>query len=351
MPDYKKSARPPRPGGDKNREGKPRPSGDKNRERPPRPSGDKNREGQPRPSGYSRDQAQSRDLGGNRDSRPSGDKNREPRPAQDSRPSDCRRDSRPPQERRGEGEPAAPQVSPDVICGRNAVTEALRAGRGVNKVWLADNNEAAFSAAIFKLCQAGGVPCHTLPRAKLNRLAGPEHRGVAAELAAAEYVEVADILEAARAKNQPPFVILLDGVEDPHNLGAIIRTALCVGAHGLILPKRRAAALNQTVLVTSAGAAHYLPLARVANLGQALDELKKAGCWAVAADMDGQSLWQTDLKGPVALVLGGEGAGLSPLLKKRCDLVASIPMQGEIGSLNVSNAAAVMMYEILRQRG
>ena len=238
----------------------------------------------------------------------------------------------------------------EIICGRNAVTEALKSGRAVNKVWLADNNDPAFSGAVFRLCQQGGVPCHKLPRVKLDKLAGPDHRGVAAELAALEYVELADILTAAAEKGEPPFIILLDQVEDPHNLGAIIRTALCAGAHGVVLPRRRAAALNQTVLKTSAGAANYLPVARVANLNQALDQLKQAGCWAVAADMDGSPMWECDLTGPMALVLGGEGAGLSPLLKKNCDLVAAIPMQGSLGSLNVSNAGAVLMYEILRQR-
>lgn len=243
-----------------------------------------------------------------------------------------------------------PAADAEIICGRNAVVEALKSGRAVNKVWLADNNDPAFSGAVFRLCQQGGVPCHKLPRVKLDKLAGPDHRGVAAELAALEYAEVADILAAAAEKGEPPFVIVLDQIEDPHNLGAIIRTALCAGAHGVIVPRRRAAALNQTVLKTSAGAANYLPVARVANLNQALDQLKQAGCWAVAADMDGREMWDCDLTGPVALVLGGEGAGLSALLKKNCDLVAAIPMQGSLGSLNVSNAGAVLMYEILRQR-
>ncbi|MBR2782605.1 MAG: 23S rRNA (guanosine(2251)-2'-O)-methyltransferase RlmB [Firmicutes bacterium] len=238
----------------------------------------------------------------------------------------------------------------ELLCGRNAVLEALKSGRSVNKVWLADNNDPAFAGAVFRLCQQAGVPCHKLPRTKLDRLAGPDHRGVAAELAALAYAELEDILQQAADRGEQPFVILLDQVEDPHNLGAVIRTALCAGAHGVVVPKRRAAALNQTVVKTSAGAANYLPVARVANLNQALDRLKQAGCWAVAADMDGQPMWDCDLTGPMALVLGGEGAGVSPLLKKNCDLVAAIPMQGSLGSLNVSNAGAVLMYEILRQR-
>ena len=200
--------------------------------------------------------------------------------------------------------------------------EALKSGRAINQVWLADNNDASFAGAVFRLCQQRGVPCHKLPRAKLDRLAGPEHRGVAAEMAALAYAEPADMLAAAADRGEQPFLV----------------------------PKRRAAALNQTVVKTSAGAANYLPVARVANLNQTLEQLKQAGCWAVAADMDGRSLWECDLTGPVVLVLGGEGAGVSPLLKKNCDLVASIPMQGKLGSLNVSNAGAVLMYEILRQR-
>ena len=268
-------------------------------------------------------------------------------------PEKLRDREKPRSEERPAGTKQAPESAADsseIICGRNAVIEALKSGRAVNKVWLADNNDPVFSAAVFRLCQQGGVPCHKLPRIKLDKLAGPDHRGVAAELAALEYVELADILAAAAEKGEPPFVILLDQVEDPHNLGAIIRTALCAGAHGVVVPRRRAAALNQTVLKTSAGAANYLPVARVANLNQALDQLKQAGCWAVAADMDGSEMWDCDLTGPVALVLGGEGAGLSPLLKKNCDLVAAIPMRGSLGSLNVSNAGAVLMYEILRQR-
>ena len=151
-------------------------------------------------------------------------------------------------------------------------------------------------------------------------------------------------------RQEPPFIVVLDGVEDPHNLGAVIRTALAAGAHGLVIGKHRAAALNQTVMKTSAGAAAYLPVARVTNINQTLKELREAGLWLVAGDMDGQSLWQVDLSGPVALVLGGEGQGLSPLVKKNCDLVAAIPMQGQIGSLNVSVSAAILLYEAVRQR-
>jgi len=197
---------------------------------------------------------------------------------------------------------------------------------------------------------AGEAAGSKLTKAQMTRLAGPDHRGVAAELAAAEYVEVSDLLDIAAQKNEPPFIVVLDGVEDPHNLGAVIRTALCAGAHGVVIGKRRSASLNHTVLNTSAGAAAYLPVARVANLVQAVCELQEAGCWVAAADMDGGNLWEEDLTGPIVLVMGSEGEGVSPLLKKNCDKVVSIPMRGKIGSLNVSNAAAVLMYEIVRQR-
>lgn len=242
------------------------------------------------------------------------------------------------------------QAGGEIIIGRNAVLEALKSGLAVNKVLLAENNEPAFSAAVFKLCQERGVPCRKLPKQQLVRFAGPEHRGVAAELAAVEYAALSDMLALAAARGEPPFLVLLDSVEDPHNLGAIIRSALVAGCHGVIIPKRRAAALNQTVLKTSAGAAAHLPVARVANLNQALDDLKQAGCWAVAADMDGAPMWETDLRGPLVLVLGSEGGGVSQLLKKNCDLVAAIPMRGSLGSLNVSAAAAVLLFEAVRQR-
>ena len=195
-----------------------------------------------------------------------------------------------------------------------------------------------------------GIPVRRLPKARLTQLAGPDHRGVAAEAASVEYAALADILAAAELAQQPPLILLLDGVEDPHNLGAIIRSAHCLGAHGVVIAKHRSAQLNQTVLRTSAGAAALLPVARVANLNQALQQLKDAGCWTVAVDMGGDDLWSGDLGGPLALVLGGEGSGISPLLKSNCDFCLSIPMsRGEIGSLNVSNAAAIVLAAAARQ--
>lgn len=167
----------------------------------------------------------------------------------------------------------------DVICGRNAVLEAIKSGRQVNKVLLADNTDAAFSASVFRLCKEHNIPCHQIPKQKLINYAGPDHHGIAAETAAVTYVEISDILDAAMEKKEQPFVILLDGVEDPHNLGAVIRTALCAGAHGVVVPRNRAAAVNQTVMKTSAGGAAHLPIARVANISQAIRELQEAGLW------------------------------------------------------------------------
>lgn len=238
----------------------------------------------------------------------------------------------------------------ELIIGRNAVLEVIKSGQAVNKVLIADNIDPAFAAAVFKLCKENSIPCRKLPKQQLQRLAGPEHHGIVAEVAAMPYASLEDILALAKERGEAPFLVVLDGVEDPHNLGAVIRTALAAGAHGLVIGKHRSAALNQTVLRTSAGAAAYLPVARVTNISQTLAALREAGLWLTAADMDGQPLWQLDLTGPMALVLGGEGQGLSPLVKKGCDLVAAIPMQGQIGSLNVSVSAAVLLYEAVRQR-
>ncbi len=176
------------------------------------------------------------------------------------------------------------------------------------------------------------------------------HQGVIAQAAAYSYAQVEDMLEAARQKGEPPFLFLLDNIEDPHNLGAIIRTANLVGAHGVIIPKRRAAGLTAVVARTSAGALNYTPVAKVTNLGTTIDELKKEGLWFVCADMGGQTMYDLDLKGPMGLVIGNEGSGVSRLVKEKCDFTAAIPMKGQIDSLNASVAAGVLAYEIVRQR-
>jgi len=239
----------------------------------------------------------------------------------------------------------------EIISGKNAVQEALKGGLAINRVWVAENIDEHFAGAVLRLARERGIPVRRLPKARLNQIAGPDHRGIAAEIASVDYAELTDLLAAAEQAQQPPLILLLDGVEDPHNLGAIIRSAHCLGAHGIVIAKQRSAQLNETVLRTSAGAAALLPVARVANLNQALQKLKEAGCWAVAVDMGGEDLWSGDLSGPLALVLGGEGSGIAPLLKRNCDFCLSIPMsRAEIGSLNVSNAAAIVLAAAARQR-
>ncbi len=238
----------------------------------------------------------------------------------------------------------------DYLWGRNSVLEALKAGRPVNRLWLASGLEPGFARQVTELCLQKGIPFDRVDKSFLTKLAGPDHRGVVAQVAAQAYVEVADLLAAARAKGEPPLLVMLAAVEDPHNLGAILRSAYCAGAHGVIIPKRRAASLNGTVAKVAQGAAEHLPVARVANLVQTAQELQKEGLWLVAGDMEGVPYWQVDFSGPLALILGGEGQGIPPLLRKTCDWVASIPLRGQLTSLNVSAAAAVLLYEAVRCR-
>jgi 23S rRNA (guanosine2251-2'-O)-methyltransferase len=238
----------------------------------------------------------------------------------------------------------------DIISGRNSVIEALKAERSINRILLAEGIEKGFAAQVVALAKQSGIPYIFTSREQLEKIAGIDNRGIVAEVAAATYAAIDDMLVLAESQNQPPLIVLLDDIEDPHNLGAIIRTALGAGAHGVVIPKRRAAGLNQTVAKVSAGASEYLPVARVANLGNALTELQKAGLWVVAADISGQKFWDIDMSGPLAIVLGSEGKGISPLLKSKCDFVASIPLAGPVNSLNVSAAAAIMLYEAVRQR-
>lgn len=267
----------------------------------------------------------------------------------DQRPGPNNKSPLGPQTKRDEDAEQMPKSS-EVICGKNSVLEALRSSRQINQVLLAEGLEPAFANQVIELCRAKAVPYKFAGRNQLEKTAGPDNRGVVAEVAAASYVEISEMLAAARAEGQAPLLVILDGVEDPHNLGAVIRTALCAGAHGLIIPKRNAVSLNQTVSKVSAGAIEHLPVARVSNLVQTVEELKKEGLWVVAADMDGQRLWDVDMSGPLVIVLGGEGRGISPLLRSHCDFVASIPLMGAVSSLNVSAAAAVMLYEALRRR-
>jgi 23S rRNA (guanosine2251-2'-O)-methyltransferase len=241
-----------------------------------------------------------------------------------------------------------------VVYGVNPVRELLRAGgEGLSELWLAEGTArgAAF-AELERLGRAGGAKVRRAPRPKLDRLAGTDHhQGVVAVVADFRYAEVEDVLSAASASGHPPLVVVLDGVEDPHNLGAIIRSAHALGAHGVLIPKDRAVGVTPAVAKASAGAVERCPVARVTNVSKAVEALKEAGVWSVALASDAtQPLSAVDLKGPIALVLGSEGEGIRPLVRKTCDLEAHIPMRGELDSLSVSASAAVALYETARQR-
>ena len=237
------------------------------------------------------------------------------------------------------------------IEGRHAVAEALRAGRPVDKLYVLDGCNDGPVSSIVKAAKKGDALVQFVSRERLDQLSETKkHQGVIAQAAAYEYAEVEDILKRAEEKGEPPFIFLLDNVEDPHNLGAIIRTANLAGAHGVIIPKRRAAGLTAAVAKASAGAINYTPVAKVTNLGNTMEELKKRGLWFVCADMAGTVMYDLDLKGPIGLVIGNEGEGVGRLVREKCDYVASIPMKGDIDSLNASVAAGVLAYEIVRQR-
>ena len=234
---------------------------------------------------------------------------------------------------------------------RNAVIEAYRAGRAIDRIYIQDGCQDGPVMTIKREARKHDTVIKYVARERLDQLSETgKHQGVIAYAAAYEYVQVEDILEKAREKGEPPFLILLDNIEDPHNLGAIIRTANLAGAHGVIIPRNRAVGLTATVARTSAGALNYTPVARVTNLARTIEELKKEGLWFVCADMDGTMMYDLDLKGPIGLVIGNEGEGVGKLVREKCDMVASIPMKGQIDSLNASVAAGVLAYEILRQR-
>lgn len=237
------------------------------------------------------------------------------------------------------------------IEGRNAVIEAFRSGKTMDKVFVLDGCQDGPVRTIVREAKKHDTILSFVPKERLDQMSETgKHQGVIAYAAAYEYASVEDILESARKKGEDPFVFLLDDIEDPHNLGAIIRTANLAGAHGVIIPKRRAAGLTATVARTSAGALNYTPVAKVTNLSATIEELKKQGLWFVCADMDGEMMYQMNLKGPIGLVIGNEGEGVSRLVKEKCDMIASIPMKGDIDSLNASVAAGVLAYEIVRQR-
>lgn len=237
------------------------------------------------------------------------------------------------------------------IEGRNAVLEAFRAGQFVDKLYLQDGCHDGPVQCIVREAKKKGTLIQYVPKEGLNQMSQTgAHQGVIAQMAAFDYSTVEEILQRAKDKGEDPFLVLLDGIEDPHNLGAIIRTANLAGAHGVIIPKRRAVGLTSVVAKTSAGALNYTPVARVSNLVKTMEALKKEGMWFVCADMGGQTMYDLDLRGPIGLVIGSEGEGASRLVKENCDFVASIPMKGDIDSLNASVAAGVLAYEIVRQR-
>lgn len=237
------------------------------------------------------------------------------------------------------------------IEGRNAVLEAYRAGKTIDKLYVQDGVKDGPIQSIIREAKKRDTIVNFVSRERLNQMSEEgHHQGVIAHAAAYEYAEVEDILKAAEEKGEPPFIFLLDGIEDPHNLGAIIRTANLAGAHGVIIPKRRASGLTAVVAKTSAGALNYTPVAKVTNLAATIEELKEKGLWFVCADMNGELMYRLNLKGPVGLVIGGEGDGVGRLVREKCDMVASIPMKGNIDSLNASVAAGVLAYEIVRQR-
>mgnify|MGYP000812073150 CR=1 FL=1 len=237
------------------------------------------------------------------------------------------------------------------IEGRNAVLEAFRSGKCVDKLFILDGCQDGPVRTIAREARKKDTIINYVSKERLDQLSETHaHQGVIAQVAAYEYSTVEDILAKAEEKGEPPFLILLDNVEDPHNLGAIIRTANLAGAHGVIIPKRRAVGLTSTVAKTSAGAINYTPVAKVTNLVRTMEELKQKGIWFVCADMGGESMYRMNLTGPIGLVIGNEGEGVSKLVKENCDFIASIPMKGDIDSLNASVAAGVLAYEIVRQR-
>lgn len=240
----------------------------------------------------------------------------------------------------------------EIIYGRNAVTEAIRSGIPVNKILISTGEISGSLKAIVGLAKERHIVYQFTDKNKLNEIAGTKnHQGVVLYTAAGEYCEIDDILKKAETAGEDPFVILLDEIQDPHNFGAILRTADAVGAHGIVIPKRRSVQLTGTVAKISAGASVHVPVARVSNISAAIDALKEAGLWIAGTDLSGSvPFYQADLKGPIGIVIGGEGTGMSPLVAKKCDFIVTIPMRGAISSLNASVAAGVVLYEIFKER-
>lgn len=239
----------------------------------------------------------------------------------------------------------------DLVEGRNAVLELLRSGRSVDKIWMASETSGKMGD-IYALAMETGVVVTHCDRRKLDQMSRTGvHQGVIAQAAARTYVSVEDILQTARDKGEEPFILLCDGITDPHNLGAMIRSAETAGVHGVVIPKRRSVGLTAVCAKASAGAVEYMPVAKVSNLAQTIDKMKEAGVWVFGADADGdKGLYEADFRGATALVIGSEGEGISRIVREKCDFVVSIPMRGRVNSLNASAAAAVLLYEAVRQR-
>lgn len=237
-----------------------------------------------------------------------------------------------------------------MVIGRNPVQEALKAGEKIDKLYVQEGLKDGPVNTIVGLARKMGVLTVFVPKDKLDAMSeGKRHQGVILNLSAVEYAEVDDILQNAEEKGEPPFIFVLDGIEDPHNLGAIIRTAHLAGAHGVIIPKHRSATVNSTVARASAGAVYHTMISKVTNIGQTVEYLKEKGIWFVCADMDGQCMYDLNLTGPIGLVIGNEGSGVSRSVREKCDFIASIPMRGEIDSLNASVACGILAWEIVRQ--
>lgn len=240
--------------------------------------------------------------------------------------------------------------NPNLVIGRNPVTEAIKSGRPIDRILMQKDGEGSVKV-IAALARESGLQLQYVDKIVLDKLCpGKAHQGVAAFVAAHEYVDIDDIFKAAEKKGEPPLIVLLDGLEDPHNLGAILRSCDGAGAHGVVIPSRRSVSLTDTVAKASAGAIEYVPVAKVNNLASAIDELKKRGVWIAAVDMGGVNYPDADLKGPLAIVIGSEGDGISRLVREKCDIIVGIPMMGRVNSLNASNAAAIVLYEAARQR-
>ncbi|WP_075620210.1 23S rRNA (guanosine(2251)-2'-O)-methyltransferase RlmB [Paenisporosarcina indica] len=244
------------------------------------------------------------------------------------------------------------ELNNEILSGKNPVLEALRSGRDMNKVWVAEGVKKAGIAELLQLAKEAGIVVQFVPKNKIDQLTdGATHQGIAASVAAYRYAEIDELFELAASRNEDPFFLILDELEDPHNLGSILRTADATGVHGVIIPKRRAVGLTAVVAKTSTGAIEHIPVARVGNLAQTVEDLKKRGVWVAGTDAKGSADYRRmDAKLPLAIIIGSEGKGMSRLLKEKCDFLYNMPMVGQVTSLNASVAAAILMYEVLRNR-